>query len=459
MALVPTIDAVARLGRLHPDEVFQAYEPALRLAFGYGVSAWEWSVGLRNDVVPGLFAALLKAAHLVGVDDPWARRCVLAAPQCALTVAMLVSVFRFVERRLGARAATWSLPLVLSWLPWVWFGGRPMSESLSAALLVCALERLDADDATLGRRGAFGAGLFLGFAEVTRYGSAAVIAPALVVLAVGRRWVTLRLVCLGGALVALALGALDRVTWGVALEHPHLGGWWHSLIEYLRFNVFTGGSSKFGRAPPQWYVGRLWAAPVVVLALGRWRRAEALLRSVIFVVPALVYFVAISVTEHKESRFLYPALLLLLVAALPFAVDWLARARGPQRVALGAAWAAASVALALVATPFDVEQRDLVWATVHAGRDARTTGLVILNEGPWGTGGSFFIGRDLPWCAANEPDEPCFTQAVENSAINSALYVVDSENSERDAHVMRRLTDAGFHPVERVGRVLRLERP
>jgi len=60
LALVPAVSAVAVLGRLHPDEVYQFLEPAFFKVHGYGVLAWEWRQGLRNWAAPLVLAGLLK---------------------------------------------------------------------------------------------------------------------------------------------------------------------------------------------------------------------------------------------------------------------------------------------------------------------------------------------------------------------------------------------------------------
>ncbi len=128
------VAAVVQLGRIHPDEVFQALEPATFRAFGYGTLAWEWTVGLRNWAVPGLFAGLLKACAAVGLDHPQARRAVLELPQYALHVAMLLAAFRFSERRVGAPRALWAIPLVGLTGLIVHFAGRTIGESRSDVL-------------------------------------------------------------------------------------------------------------------------------------------------------------------------------------------------------------------------------------------------------------------------------------------------------------------------------------
>ena len=41
VSLAPGLLAVVQLGRIHPDEIFQFLEPALRFARGYGLVTWS----------------------------------------------------------------------------------------------------------------------------------------------------------------------------------------------------------------------------------------------------------------------------------------------------------------------------------------------------------------------------------------------------------------------------------
>src|SRR5207245_1390548 len=107
------------------------------------------------------------------------------------------------------------------------------------AFLVVAVEALDRPGAP--DRVAFLGGACLGLAVVSRYGSAVFVLAALVWLIGARRGRVLLGACVGGAVVALGLGALDWLTWG----RP-----FHSVWTYLDFNVFSGRAAViFGRAP------------------------------------------------------------------------------------------------------------------------------------------------------------------------------------------------------------------
>ena len=48
------------------DEIFQASEQAHRLVYGTGLVPWEFQLGVRSWLLPGIIAALMELARLVG---------------------------------------------------------------------------------------------------------------------------------------------------------------------------------------------------------------------------------------------------------------------------------------------------------------------------------------------------------------------------------------------------------
>ncbi len=479
IAALPVLDAVFRIGRLHPDEVFQVLDPAMNRAFGYGVLAWEWQVGLRNWAVPGLFSLLLQLTSALGLEDVQARRFVLALPQYALHVAMLLAVWRLALRRVGELAAPFAVGLVgLSPLIIV-FAGRTMSESFSAAFLVWGLERLDAKQADDQPQVAALGGALLGLAQVTRYGSAAVIVPAVLWLAVTRRFRALAFTVLGGLVVALGLGLLDKLTWGAVLPNARWGGWWHSLQEYVDYNLVSGKSESFGVSPWHFYLPRL-LAPVGLVGLVLWRWSPPA-RAWLFVVPALGYFLSISLTPHKEERFIYPMLVLLTVAGAPVVGLVLAKAvgravtppaswlEGPAGQVLLAVVVAASLPPALppsvwpeLLAGFRPQRGEQFRLTARASREG--TGLVLLPEGLWGSPGSFWMnGSNLMfrgseraptstrvWCTCDFPEDPCFQFAAGNAVINRGILMLPLD-PERLARSKAAFERAGFALADQDG--------
>lgn len=422
LALPPALIAVLQLGRLHPDEVFQMLEQAHRLAFGEGVVPWEWTRGLRNVVVPGVLSWLLELCALLGIDDPQARRAVLELPQYGLHALSLVSVYRLAQRRLDPAAARagWGLAaaaLVALYAPVLHYAGRTLTESFSASFLLIGLERADARG--LRARSYALAGALLGMAVVVRYGSAVLALAALVQLATAGRMRDAGLVAAGGFAVACALGALDAATWGQPL---------HSLRAYVDYNLISGEAARaFGREPWWFYLPWLaYALPVWVwpaLAAGLRRRARPGLQaraapSALFLVCFAVYVVAISLTAHKEIRFLYPAVVLAVAAMAPVLAGLLARL--PRAAAVAALAAALASGLVLLAfetrfSPRATEQFRLFVQGVRHGR-----GVVLTHSGAWGTPGAFYAaGR--PWVLCARPNDPCSKRALDSARFDRVV--------------------------------------
>jgi hypothetical protein len=431
-APIPGVIAVLQLGRLHPDEVYQYLEPAFMRVFGYGIRAWEWNTGLRNWAVPGVIALVLELCKALGIEDPWKRRALIAVPQAALHGWMLVAAYRLAARRVNADLARWAIPFVGLYMPVLTFAGRTLGESFSAAFLVIGLELVDRSNGRTAPSAnppsaraldgwALGGGAVLGLSVVARYGSAAAVIGALLFLLARRRWRDVALTAVGGIAVALALGALDRATWG---------DWFHSLRAYLDFNVFSGKSAQeFGSEPFTLYLPFL-------LMLAPWAWVGLLRRpSGVFIAASVAYGVAIFMTAHKEPRFLYPGLIMLSVGAAPAALEWLGR-RG---LAVTAAAAVASLAFFFLSTPFKPERTEQFRLLAKAWPDA--TGLFITPEGTWGAGGYFWVGRNIPWFTCDFPQQ--FLPATRDPRFNRAVTW--------DKHYDAELKGTGYHVLEEQG--------
>jgi len=438
---IPAIVAVLQLGRIHPDEVYQWLEPSFYRAHAYGVLSWEWSQGIRNWAVPIFFGWLLKLCAALGISNPRIYRAVLEVPQYVLHVAMLASVFRYTERRIGGRGAAWVIALVGLSAPVVVFAGRTMGESFSAAFLVVALEALDRPPA---RSTAFLGGVMLGLAVVVRYASGIEVAAAIAYLAIQARWRPLAFALLGGLVVLAGLCALDWLTWG----RPA-----HSMLAYLQFNVLSSGAAaRFGAAPAWFYLPVLartvpiwvWAGLAVAIAGQRPPIPMPLF-------CGLWSVAALSAVAHKEERFIYPALVLAALAAAPGLVQAVQLAGPRHRF-----WIALS-SLATNAVGFSfpgelwAQRGDQFRAIVRATRPPEASGLLIVNEGIWGAGGFFYIGKRIPWLTCDWPADPAFKLATGDSRFNRAVSYEGRALSELEA--------SGFRLAGRIGEATILIRP
>jgi hypothetical protein len=433
LALVPAVAAVAVLGRLHPDEVYQFLEPAFARVHGYGVLAWEWKAGLRNWAVPLLLAAVLRVGSWLGLTDPWVARGLIAVPLWGLQAWGLVSAARLGRRRAGVLGG-WVSVVALGCLPvFVVFAGRTLGEALSAALLLVAAEALSREDRY--RESGILGGAVLGAAFVVRYGSLPAVAAALAWVAARRRWALLGWTAVGLGVVVLGLGGLDWVSWGTP---------WHSVRAWFGFNVGSGGAAQiFGAEPPGYYWPYLWKeVPFWVwAALGlsvAWLRPRVGLAGAM----AAVMLAALLWTTHKEERFLYPVQVLLVAEAAPGLAALLERMRVSwQRIGLAVLVLLGTV---LSAGPDRDLRGDQFRAIVKATRPAEVTGLLIVNEGIWGAGGFFYVGKHIPWLTCDWPHDPAFQVAMRDPRFNRAVTF--------EGRALPELQAAGFRIVGTEGR-------
>lgn len=297
-----------------PDEIYQSFEPAHRLVFGYGLVAWEFLEGARTWAVPGFVAVWLSLCKLFGADSPATYIPVVKLVFSALSVLAAGGVYRL-ARGLGARelessvaAALWSLCALA-----LYFSHRAMSENLAAPLLVWGVALVLEEQAT--REGRLLGASLLGLATIARLQSGVVCVVVLAVL-LARRSARREVLEVLGTLVAWALvyGAWDAAAWH-SLPSAKAGGFFHSAVVYYRFNIVENRGAGWGTAPwPYYFVHLFRTMPGVSLALGL--SAVVAFRKGWPLLVTLAAFLALHLfVSHKELRFIVPVM--PLACALP----------------------------------------------------------------------------------------------------------------------------------------------
>lgn len=310
------------------DEIFQATEQAHRLVYGNGLVPWEFQLGARSWLFPGVIAGLMEAARLLG-DGPAYYLPMIATAFAALATAPVICCYLWCRRAFGISGAIVGGLVVAVAPELVYFGARTLMDVVAGHLLIVALYVIDPGYPVTSRRRAFIGGVLLGLLFVLRIQ----LAPVLGLLALWALWrlprASLMSAIAGAALAVLAVAIFDTVTLGAPLA---------SVWRYVSYNVFYGVSSTFGTAPWNFYIAGelgMWGGAVAVvlaLALLGARRFPLLL------VYALTIVVTHSSIAHKEYRFIYPALVLVTVLAgiglaqlAAWGRDWLL-AKGAPRV-------------------------------------------------------------------------------------------------------------------------------
>lgn len=372
----------------HPDETFQYLEPAHRLAFGSGVIFWEFLDGIRSWLLPGAIAGVMRAVAAV---DPYPDAYISVLRLLCVGASLSVPYAGFrIAGRFGGPGAAIAAGLLCALSPQaVYFAPVVMSEPLAtdAALLAIALGD--------GVRRPWLAGAFFGLASALRYQYAPVL--GVVVLWQYARdsrsfW---RVVAGGVAVVALAVGVLDALTWGT----PFQSVW----LNYQR-NGPQGVSQAIGEQTWAYYLEYFlaaWgAATPVLLALLVYGATRA---------PVLALLVACTIglhmlPPHKELRFI-----LLATVAIPMLLGigleglltrlpsrWSGQ---PVRVALtsvlGLLIAWGTTARATGAADWH-RDRSMLRATAAARAIDGVCGLAIRTSPVYRTGGYTYWHRDVP---------------------------------------------------------------
>ncbi len=296
-----------------PDEIYQSLEPAHRLAFGYGMIAWEFVEGARSWLLPGALAGLLKVSAQLGLDSPreylWLVRLLFSALSllAAFGSYRLASAYRapFLPATLAASLCALAAPLI-------YFAPRAMSENASAAAVVWGLALvLHPDSRHTGR---ISGSSLLALAVLLRLQNVVFCVGALGILAARRNWRVAGEVL--GVLVAWAFlgGLLDKLTWG---------GWFHSSLVYLKFNLVEGRAAQWGVSEFAYYFRVLWTSmPAITLVLA-FLVPLALIRAPGLELTCLAFLLLHSWIPHKEMRFLLPALpVIFALAGIGASVFW-----------------------------------------------------------------------------------------------------------------------------------------
>ncbi len=287
------------------DEVFQYIEQAHRLVFGQGFVPWEFQVGLRSWVIPLLLAGPMALAHWFA-PEPVAGLVLIRVLLCIASLPIVWCAAKWGGRFHGIQGA-WIAGLATAIWPDLWLmAPHPLEEALSADLLVPAIYLVEASRGGKNLRHVAVAGFLLGLIFALRVQLAPAVAVAGIYLCGrdARRWL---LALPLAAVPVLCAGLLDWFTWGEMFR-----SFWMNI--YL--NIVLGvARNYFDSSPPSYYALNLlydWLWGALFVAYFAWLGARKL------PVAGLAALVTIAVhccIAHKELRFIFPAMALLVPLA------------------------------------------------------------------------------------------------------------------------------------------------
>ena len=308
--------------QFHADEFYQYLEQGHRLAEHYGAVPWEGRAGMRNGLIPQFLAvpfALGAALSPAGMLPVLLARISFAAV-CLLALVGAWAIGAAESRRHALAA----LLIAAIWPDGVMFSVYVLSESMATALIACGAALLLAE-----RRSGWQlplAGLLLGLGALVRLQYAPFVA-VLVLLTARRDWAMWRALALGG-FAALALGVVSDLA-----GHQTPLRW---VYANFAMNIGEGRAARFSTMGPMAYLQMLLVGmgPFALLVLGLACFAPRRYRPLL--AASLANILVHSLIGHKEYRFIWLSLFLILVLAAIASVSllerWLAR-RAPGREA------------------------------------------------------------------------------------------------------------------------------
>jgi len=329
-------DAFSLLDTMHHDEVLQYQERAFRMVFGRGIVPWETRYGLRNALIPDFLAGAMQLGRLLNHDHwtPILLARVLFAAVCLAAVPAAYALGALRSRTHGLVA----MFVAAVWYESVLFGVHVLSESVAASFAlsgVAALLRAGAN-----RRAALLAGFLLAMTVLLRlqYGVFAAVLVPLVLRRDGSAWRHLAV----GALPAVALGAVTDLAAG---QLPF--AW---VFVNVTMNTLGGRAAFFGVENGFYYPRMILAQldpvaiPILIGAVLSGPRYRPVL------IAALATIAVHSLIGHKEYRFIWVPVFLIVILAAIAATDGLERitANAGPRVRVGGlaalciGWAAVS---------------------------------------------------------------------------------------------------------------------
>ncbi|OYX12941.1 MAG: hypothetical protein B7Z15_09065 [Rhizobiales bacterium 32-66-8] len=397
----------------YADVTMQYLEQAHRLLYGQGLVTWEFAVGARSWLVPGLIAPGMKLAELLG-GGPQQQVLAAAAVSSLFSLLVVVPCFLWGWRFVGTVGAVVCGALGAFWFESVYYAGHPLQDTFGTFFLIPGVYLAYPNGPERDFRRLLAAGFLLGLAVAFRMQ----LGPMAAIAALGvARLHPLRYVALGlGGVAGMAiLGVLDWITWGVPFN---------SIIQYVKYqgsSIGETGPGKFGFVPWYSYPGWILAyysgafALLVVTALVGLRRLPLLLVIAVFNVLVL------ELVAMKFPRYIYPGVPLVLVlcgiggSELALRL-WGGKIRTPVLAAYGFLFVVVTSGLLGAFGYFAshwVLGRGTILATRQVNADPAACGLAIAPASAWWlSGGYVFLDRRIPLYGVDAEDAGARAQSA-----------------------------------------------
>jgi GPI mannosyltransferase 3 len=288
------------------DEIFQTQEPAHRLAFGNGIVTWEFRDGVRSWVFPAVLAVIMRLTAGMG-DGSTGYITGVTIFLCLLSLTTVVVAFLWGYRIGGLLTAVITAGICSIWFELVYFAPKAFNEVVATHLFLPGVYLGVYGKSFQPRTRLFLAGCLCGCALGLRIQLLPAVVIAVVCICWHKDWQTRSLAMMTGIVAPLLIfGMVDAFTW----SYPFQSFWKNFWV-----NIVEKRSHIYGVSP--WYeyflyLLKSWSffiVPIALLAIIGSRQSPILAWLAIAIV------LTHSILAHKEYRFIYTALPLVMILA------------------------------------------------------------------------------------------------------------------------------------------------
>jgi GPI mannosyltransferase 3 len=406
--LIRVSAALAFPNMFWPDEIFQTQEPAHRLVFGNGMVTWEFRDGIRSWIFPGIIAVVMRLTAWMG-DGSSGYLAGVAIFLCLLSLTTILVAFLWGYQTGGLVTAVITAGVCSVWFELVYFAPKAFTEVVAAHLLLPGVYLGLHGKSFQPRTRLFLAGCLCGLALALRIHLLPAVVFAVIYIC-HQEWRKKGTPMIAGILGPIIIfGMVDAFTWTYPFQSFWLNFW---------VNLVEGRSLIYGVSPWSEYLSyllRSWSLLLIPIALLTIIGAR---RSPILAWLAIIIVLTHSILAHKEYRFIYAALPMVMILAglgtAELVVNWFP----PRKMVIATLlclvlWTSSS---AVLASRFDVNKKfnfSTLWAinpeTTHWFSES--SNLIALQKlsqekktcgvGLWGiswalSGGYTYLHHDVP---------------------------------------------------------------
>lgn len=261
---------------------------------------WEYAAQIRSALLPSICWVVFRAAHAVGINDPFMLAFLLRLLTAALALTAVTCFVRAVRGHVPEQL--WTPFLLLSYFLWFlpFMHVRFTGETWSGLLFLLGLASLLMPGDSRSRH--FRTGLFFGLAIICR-------PPVLAMCAGVVLWLLFVQREKREKAVLLCVGIFTMALLGLVVDHWFYGDFTLTTWNYLRLGIFGHGDHPF--VAFAWWYYPAWVLKYATLPIGAALLAAAAMLFITrpkhiltwSIVPFLILHIII---PHKELRFLYP---------------------------------------------------------------------------------------------------------------------------------------------------------